>query len=76
MQRVFNISALGSCLTENGNDLKHSVQVSTTNGTPLRSLPFLGIQTGAVFLSCPIGPHRSASAMISSSLPASSQPFA
>ena len=40
-------SGSASSATLNGNDRKHSVQVTTMNGTPCESLPLRGIQTGA-----------------------------
>ena len=46
-QGVCWISCTPSCMTLNGKDRRHSVQVSTMNGTPLESFPFRGIQTGA-----------------------------
>jgi hypothetical protein len=46
-QGVSWISCTPSCITLKGKDRRHSVQVSTINGTPLESFPFRGIQTGA-----------------------------
>ena len=36
-----------SSVTLSGNERKHSVQVTTINGSPCESLPLRGIQTGA-----------------------------
>ena len=40
-------SGSASSATLNGNERKHSVQVTTMNGTPVESFPLRGIQTGA-----------------------------
>jgi hypothetical protein len=40
-------SGIASSATLNGNERKHSVQVTTMYGTPFESFPLRGIQTGA-----------------------------
>ena len=51
-QGVSRTSGVTSSVTFSGKERKHSVQVSTMKGTPLESLPFRGIQTGADSLRC------------------------
>src|SRR5579863_285014 len=53
-QGVTRTSGVTSSVTLKGKDRKHSVQVSTMKGTPLESLPFRGIQTGADSFLCAV----------------------